>query len=524
MANNNAKPLKLALHGMDSRAVKTMMLFLQGPCKGEAFVVIDAEDADVDIFDADASNSKKLLENHLQTEILRPVVVLSLHEFVHEGVLHLAKPIKTSDMLSVLNQAKTLTIELSKKTAAPETSTPSDPVEKDDFDLFNDELFEYISSSSWDEPPAPQSAAEILRVVTAPEKVEPKPLVTDPVKTNKLPGNQTTTISHPNSVALSVDNEPEEAPAGPQAQELETSLMVHQEGNVRADNPNATSAHLASSPQTVSEEIGQKTGETERQELKTYVSDLERNRTPKHQTAMRLDDKGFHDYIGEIEEINVNDPKQFDKAQYDPNDYYQGTVQSAFAECLSKGQILLLTSNWLSVTLFPNTREVWLNANDIEIKGFAGIKLKRKTVTETTLLATVDPKTTNEAYPLDKFENIEAFMWKLACWTSKGRYPQDIDYRLPVYLNHWPNFTRLLITPHALRIAALLIQGPRTMGNIAQMLKIEPQYAFIFISAAHAIGIANQAKRVADSLVQAPDVQPNKAKGLLGKIMKKLRN
>lgn len=477
MANNNAKPLKLALHGMDSRAVKTMMLFLQGPCKGEAFVVIDAEDADVDIFDADASNSKKLLENHLQTEILRPVVVLSLREFVHEGILHLTKPIKTRDMLSVLDQAKTLAIELSKKTAAPGTSTPSNPVEKDDLDLFNDELFEYISSSSWDEPPAPQSAAEILRVVTAPEKVGRKPLVTDPVITDNLPGNQTTTISHPNSVALSVDNEPEETLAGPQAQEL-----------------------------------------------KTYVSDLERNKTPKHQTAMRLDEKGFHDYIGEIEEINVNDPKQFDKAQYDPNDYYQGTVQSAFAECLSKGQILLLTSNWLSVTLFPNTREVWLNANDIEIKGFAGIKLKRKTVTETTLLATVDPKTTNEAYPLDKFENIEAFMWKLACWTSKGRYPQDIDYRLPVYLTHWPNFTRLLITPHALRIAALLIQGPRTMGNIAQMLKIEPQYAFIFISAAHAIGIANQAKRVADSLVQAPDVQPNKAKRLLGKIMKKLRN
>jgi hypothetical protein len=523
MANNNAKPLKLVLHGMDSRAIKTMMLFLQGPCKGAAFVVIDAEDADVDIFDADASNSKKLLENHLQTKILRPMVVLSLREFIHEGVLHLTKPIKTSDMLSVLDQAKALTIELSIKMAEPGTFTPSDPVEKDDFDLFNDELFDYISSSSWDEPPAPQSAAEILRVVTVPEKVGPKPLVTDPVKTDKLPGNQSTTTSHPNSVALSVDNESGEAPVGPQAQELETSLMV-QEGNVRADNPNAISALLASNPQTIIEEIGQKTGETERQELKTYVSDLERNKTHKHQTAMRLDEKGFHDYIGEIEEINVNDPKQFDNAQYDPNDYYQGTVQSAFAECLSKGQILLLTSNWLSVTLFPNTKEVWLNANDIEIKGLAGIKLKRKTITETTLLATVDPKTTSEAYPLDKFENIEAFMWKLACWTSKGRYPQDIDYRLPVYLTHWPNFTRLLITPHALRIAALLIQGPRTMGNIAQMLKIKPQYAFVFISAAHAIGIANQAKRAADSLVQASDVQPNKAKGFLGKIMKKLRN
>jgi hypothetical protein len=62
------------------------------------------------------------------------------------------------------------------------------------------------------------------------------------------------------------------------------------------------------------------------------------------------------------------------------------------------------------------------------------------------------------------------------------------------------------------------------MGNIAQMLKIKPQYVFAFISAPHAIGLANQAKRVADSLVHPPDVKPNKTKGLLSKVMSKLRH
>ncbi len=43
---NNKKPLKLALNGMDSRSTKIMMLFLQGPRKGDAHVVMNPEDAD----------------------------------------------------------------------------------------------------------------------------------------------------------------------------------------------------------------------------------------------------------------------------------------------------------------------------------------------------------------------------------------------------------------------------------------------------------------------------------------------
>ena len=485
---------------MDSRAVKTIMLFLQGPCKGAAFVVNDAEDADVDFFDADTFGSKKLLEKHLQTKLLRPTVVLSLHEYVHKGILHLTKPIKTSDMLAVLEQTKTLANELSKKAAEPALVTPSDTAEKDDFDLFNDELFDYISSSSWDEPVAPQAAAEILRVVTVSQKAEePAPAVTNLDNDHKLSENQGEMPSPPSPETQPVGNETE---AGTSNSESEISTLPVSETEVIAD---------------------EMADETEKQELKTYVGNLERNKISKHQTSMRLDENGYHDYIGEIEEIDNNDPKHFDKAQYNPNDYLQGTVWSAYLECTAKGQIMSLASDWLHATLFPNTKELWLGANDIETKGFAGIKLKRKTTTETPLLTTVDPNTIDKEYALDKYQNIEAFMWKLACWTSKGRYPDDIDYRLPVYLSHWPNFTRLLITPHALKIAALLIQGPRTMGNIAQMLKIKPQYVFVFISAAHAIGLANQAKRVADSLVQPPDVKPNKAKGLLSKIMSKLR-
>ena len=111
---------------------------------------------------------------------------------------------------------------------------------------------------------------------------------------------------------------------------------------------------------------------------------------------------------------------------------------------------------------------------------------------------------------------------KLACWASKGRYPDFLDIKRPVYLKSWPNFTRLLITPHALRISALLIQGPRTLPNVAEVLNIKPQYVFVFISAACALNLAGQARREVDELFQPPEIQPNKSQGLMSRIISRL--
>ena len=101
------KPLTVRLHGMDSRTVKTMMMFFSGPCSGAA-IVVDTDDADVDIFDGDAPNSKNLLTQHLLSNLTRPVIVLSLTEFLNKNVFHVKKPIKTIDMLDVLDRAKAL--------------------------------------------------------------------------------------------------------------------------------------------------------------------------------------------------------------------------------------------------------------------------------------------------------------------------------------------------------------------------------------------------------------------------------
>jgi len=397
MSENTKRPLKVALHGMDSRSCKTMMMFLQGPCRGTAIVVNEA-DADVDIFDGDAPASKHLLSQHLQTERQKPTIVLSLQDFKHDGTLQVRKPVKTDDMLSVLHEAKAMVSAFAKQTAQQQTAP--------------------------------------VAVAAEADEAEPEP---------------------------------------------------------------------------------------EPQSLKTYVLDQdERKKTSKHQTAMRFDEKSFQSYIGSLPDIDVNDPAQFAKASYDPKEYFQGYIQSAFMVCRAKGQILQLQSGWKPIMIFPHTQEVWLDADDPQLRAFAGIKLNPNSASKMSITP-ASAQTMGLGGSLDKFQSMDAFLWKLACWTSKGRYPQMLDYTQPVYLKSWPNFTRLLITPHALRIAALLMQGPRTLTNVARVLNIKPQYVFVFASAACALGLMGQAKREADNLVQPPEVKPNKGQGLLSRIMNKLR-
>ena len=250
----------------------------------------------------------------------------------------------------------------------------------------------------------------------------------------------------------------------------------------------------------------------------------ERKKTAKHKTAMQLDESGFSSFIGIVPGIDFSDREQVLKASYSPKNYFQGYVLSAFKVSKEKNRMLQLNSTWKPLLIFPHSHEVWLDADDKQLRAFASLEMNKATGTKLTITA-VDPATSGVGGKLDRFHDMDAFIWKLAIWTSKGRYPQAIDINRPVFIKHWPNFTRSLITPHALRITALLINGPRTMLNISEVLNVKPQYVFVFISAAYALGLVGQAERKADELFVPPPIEPVKkeSKGLLSKILGKLR-
>lgn len=258
--------------------------------------------------------------------------------------------------------------------------------------------------------------------------------------------------------------------------------------------------------------------------LKHYVADInDRDKTSKHRTAMQMDEKGFAAYMGIMESLDITNAAQLKQAHYNPRDYFQGYVQSALKVASARNQILQLNSGWKPLLIFPHNHEIWLNADDKQLRAFAGIIINKSGDPHKNMSLT--PLDSNSAftYDLDKFQSVEALVWKLACWTSKGRYPQQIDIDSPVFLKHWPNFTRLLITPHAMRIAALLTDKPRTAANVALALKIKPEYVFIFISAAFAIGLLSQVAKNTEIAAAPQEIEPDKKNSLFSRIISKLR-
>ena len=262
-------------------------------------------------------------------------------------------------------------------------------------------------------------------------------------------------------------------------------------------------------------------------EKKVYVNALEKKKTQKHKAAMMINEQNFSSFIGIVPGIDFNVPAQWSNASYNPKQYYQGYVQSAVKVAFSKGQILKLNSGWKPLIILPHSHETWLDADDKQLRAFASVTVnaQRGNDASSMTLSAVNPKEEVFSSELDKFHEINAFLWKLACWTSKGRYPITIDLDSPVYLKQWPNFTRLIVTPHAMRISALLTAGPRSIKDVIQVLKIQPQYVFIFISATYATGLLGQAKRQVDKIVEAevPAVKSVKKKSLLSRILKKLQ-
>lgn len=256
---------------------------------------------------------------------------------------------------------------------------------------------------------------------------------------------------------------------------------------------------------------------------KKNIDNEEKKKISKHRTATDLTERGFSAYIGYVEGLDYSNAEQMKLASYNPKHFFLGYVQSAFKVAKKKGRILQLNSGWKPLIILPHSHEVWLDADDKQLRAFSGLTIK-KSVGKSMSLTAVNQESSSLSNNLEQFYDMDTFIWKLAIWTSKGRYPVALDINKPIFLKQWPNFTRLVVTPHALQIAALLINEPRSILNISTVLKVKPQYVYVFVSAAFTLGLIGQSRRHADTLLIPQKISIYKSKSLLNRILGRLRS
>ncbi len=255
--------------------------------------------------------------------------------------------------------------------------------------------------------------------------------------------------------------------------------------------------------------------------VSTDVADSGQKRNKKR-AIFEDNEGGYAVFLGTLSNIDFNDPEQVSKASFDPRAYLLSYVLSAYKVACHENRALQLNSIWKPLTIFPDTRQIWLDADDKQLRAFAGVE-QTKLFASNISLVPIDADSAKRSKAPENYQDMDVFLWKLTIWTSKGRFTAGLDPDHPVYLKHWPNFTRLLLTPDALRIAALLLQGPRSPLDVAKVLDVKPQYVFALISACHSLGILRKSQRQIDEIIAPEPPKQTKKNGLLSKILQKLR-
>jgi hypothetical protein len=238
----------------------------------------------------------------------------------------------------------------------------------------------------------------------------------------------------------------------------------------------------------------------------------------------QLEEIGYH---AEIEPQNFWEAKA---GRYDPGKYLQGHLENAYRLAITRKTALRLNTGWKPIVILPQSREVMIEADDEQLRSFclvpvhsiASMGLSQPDAKIMSVEPASAQKVSQEQVAHWRIQRMDAFLWKIALWTSSGRAPAHVEIARPVYLRHWPNFTRLQISPNALRIAALLVEQSRSMPEICEILRVPPKDVFAFFSAAQAIGLAGQARRQSEGLIAMPAPQHPKNAGLLKKVLQRL--
>ncbi|ALG69112.1 hypothetical protein [Beggiatoa leptomitoformis] len=240
--------------------------------------------------------------------------------------------------------------------------------------------------------------------------------------------------------------------------------------------------------------------------------------------ALEQEEEHLHILCGHTEDINPTIPDTYQRVYYNPQNYLQGFFEKAFAQARQlQAPALLLQGFAEPVIILPDEEVILFSKNftDSKLRTMTLMPLSNTTRLRTAPLA---QKELEQLLNKEQFNRqaLESFLWKITLWTARGRIPEGTDINKAVTLTHWPNFTRLELTPHAMEITAIWVTQSCTLIETANLLNIRQRYVFALYSAATAIKLTNQEKRTEQIPSDAPATPPA-TRGLLQRVLSHLR-
>jgi len=206
-----------------------------------------------------------------------------------------------------------------------------------------------------------------------------------------------------------------------------------------------------------------------------------------------------------------------ESTEYDPEAYLQGALTSARRKARRKHKNIRIEFGSGSIIIDTKLDLVEMGMGGFQLRELASFPLvsdKARVLVLSRRQARIDTESTKT------MTSFESLLWKASLFASRGRAPVGTDLNAPVRLRRWPNFTRILLSPGALRIAALWVEQPLSITQLQKMLKLSEQDVLGFYSAALATGLIQSGK---DSGIEpVKEASRTGVRGLLRNILKKL--
>jgi hypothetical protein len=220
---------------------------------------------------------------------------------------------------------------------------------------------------------------------------------------------------------------------------------------------------------------------------------------------------------GSAPDIHADDPSQVDGVRYKGDARFLRCVEQAVEDARLGRQIIGVRTQQRLLLVVSGTPSTIASCVSDDLLATLARQAHGTHDFDTIVLSALPP-----ASDTIQVLSTEALLWKLGLWTYRGQIPYATSLRDRMYLRHWPNFTRLLRTPDALRIAALLTRHPMQLTRVAEALKIPQRHVFAFFAAASTIGLMGVARREIDYLLEQEAPTPHEHRDLLERVAQRL--
>lgn len=453
------QPLRVRIQGVTDKMLNIFQYFFRDPCN-EYCEIVNDESADLTIIDLDGIEGRRLVDEHQQKHPQRSLIVFSIHPQQIDNAIFLQKPLKPEQLMNAL-EIVNQTIQSRKQSGEDRLHKQTDALagraaEKQSDSIREDAEISEIRNN-------PDLSVDILLETTG---------ETLAVKAELPPVNETSEESD-------ILNEPEI----PQENEIleESKIQEVVETSEESEIPKVNEIPvIAENSKNLESPM-----ETTRADQDKADEPEKPGAAVRSEPAMpnTRDERG---YIGTAPDIDPNDPVQLARAEYNTEDYFQHFVQQAVIKAVKYRRSVLLTMPHGSLVVLSDGKTALLDIKESRLRAFCSVPITDETLT----IIVLEESALLEYHKIATPIALEQLVWKAAIWASRGRVPAGTNLHNLVYFQEWPNISRSLLFPNALRIAAFWVEKPCSLIETAKALEIPQRYVFAFYSASNAIGIA----------------------------------